>query len=187
AAEPNAMVAEGQPLAFIEEAEVAGDAATDEAEVNLDEIRPDLAEVLERRALTQDAARPDAVARRRKTGQRTARENIDAICDPGSFIEYGAFTLAAQRARRRVDDLMRSTPVDGLMLGIGSVNGELLDDARSRCMVLAYDYPVLAVTQGTMNHKKPDRMLTLAEEQRLPIIIFAEGGGGRPGDTDNRT
>lgn len=187
AAEPNAMVAEGQPLAFIEEAEVAGDAATDEAEVDLDEIRPDLAEVLERRALTQDAARPDAVARRRKTGQRTARENIDAICDPGSFIEYGAFTFAAQRARRSVDDLIRSTPADGLITGIGSVNGDLFDDARSRCMVLAYDYTVLAGTQGTMNHKKTDRMLTLAEEQRLPIIIFAEGGGGRPGDTDNRT
>ncbi|HCO64943.1 MAG TPA: carbamoyl-phosphate synthase large subunit, partial [Alcanivorax sp.] len=131
--------------------------------------------------------RPDAVAKRRKTGQRTARENVAAICDADSFIEYGGFTIAAQRARRSLDDLIQNTPADGLITGIGSVNGDLFGEDRSHCAVLAYDYTVLAGTQGTMNHKKTDRILEIAEQQKLPVIFFAEGGGGRPGDTDNAT
>ena len=51
-------------------------------------------------------------------------------------------------------------------------------------MVIAYDYTVLAGTQGHMNHKKIDRMLRLTEQWRLPLVFYAEGGGGRPGDTD---
>lgn len=181
------MVAQAQPLLFIEPSEVEEAALDDTAQLDLDAIRPDLAEVLARHALGLDEARPEAVARRRKTDQRTARENIAAICDPGSFIEYGALTFAAQRRRRSVDDLIRSTPADGLVTGIGAVNGELFDESKARCAVLAYDYTVLAGTQGTMNHKKTDRILQVAEDNRLPVIFFTEGGGGRPGDTDNAT
>jgi acetyl/propionyl-CoA carboxylase alpha subunit len=152
--------------------------------IDLDYIRSDLAELQERRALTTDAARPDAVAKRRKLGFRTARENIADLCDEGSFYEYGAFTVAAQRSRRSMDDLMRRTPADGLVMGIGHVNGEHFPDADSRCMVMAYDYTVLAGTQGHKNHEKKDRFFELAAQWRLPIIAFAEGGGGRPGDTD---
>ncbi len=177
-------VAPGQPLVFIEPAEVAAaDDATDAAH-DLDAIRPDLAAVLERHDLGLDHRRPEAVARRRKTGQRTTRENIDDLCDPGSFVEYGALAIAAQRQRRSLDDLIRNTPADGLVAGIGTVNASLFDEAQARCMVLAYDYTVLAGTQGFMNHKKTDRMLGLAEQWRLPLVLFAEGGGGRPGDTD---
>ncbi len=187
AAEPGTLVAEGQPLVFIEPAELdSADAAADE-DVDLDAIRPDLAESFERHALTLDAARPEAVAKRHKLGQRTARENVEAVCDPGSFIEYGALTFAAQRKRRSVADLMSSTPADGLVAGLGAVNGTAFDEEHARCAVLAYDYTVLAGTQGTMNHKKTDRVLSVAEEQQLPVIFFAEGGGGRPGDTDNAT
>ena len=186
-AEPGAMVSPSQPLLFIEPGE-PGQATEDEGgEIDLDAIRPDLAEVLERIALGQDAARPEAVARRHKAGQRTARENIAAICDPGSFIEYGALTFAAQRRRRSVEDLIRNTPADGLVAGIGLVNSDLFGENKARCAVLAYDYTVLAGTQGTMNHKKTDRLLQVAEEQALPVIFFTEGGGGRPGDTDNAT
>ena len=175
---------EGAPIIFLEPAEVDDRQATAAEAVDLDHLRPDLAEALERRNLGFDAQRPEAVARRRKTHMRTARENVDAIVDPGSFIEYGALAIAAQRRRRSLDDLTRNTPADGLITGIGAVNGDLFDEARARCMVLAYDYTVLAGTQGTMNHKKTDRMMVLAERERLPIIWFAEGGGGRPGDTD---
>ena len=51
-------------------------------------------------------------------------------------------------------------------------------------MVLSYDYTVLAGTQGTINHKKIDRMFDLANKWRIPLVLYAEGGGGRPGDTD---
>ncbi len=175
---------EGYPLAFIEEVEVEITETAGEVEVDLDYIRPDLAEVIERHALTLDAARPDAVARRRKTGQRTARENIADLCDSDTFVEYGSLVIAAQRQRRSLEDLVKNTPADGMIAGIGQVNGHLFDDSKARCVIMSYDYTVLAGTQGFKNHYKKDRMFELAEKWRLPVVFFAEGGGGRPGDTD---
>ena len=147
-------------------------------------LRPDLAEVIRRHAFGLDKNRPDAVAKRLKKNQRTARTNVEDLCDTDRFIEYGALAIAAQRGRRSEDDLISKTPADGLIAGIGSVNGSLFGDNKARCMVMAYDYTVLAGTQGYFNHKKMDRMLKLAHEQRLPLVFFAEGGGGRPGDVD---
>jgi acetyl/propionyl-CoA carboxylase alpha subunit/acetyl-CoA carboxylase beta subunit len=183
-AQPGAIVREGQPLVALMPDAVQQDATADSGDVDLDHIRPDLQAVIDRHAFGLDENRPDAVARRRKTGQCTARENIDALCDEDSFIEYGALAIAAQRQRRTVEDLIRSTPADGIVTGIGTVNGAHFPDQDARCMVLAYDYTVLAGTQGTFSHKKTDRMLTLAQQWQLPVVLFAEGGGGRPGDTD---
>ena len=181
---PGDAVFEGHPLAFIEESE-AGHAEVAVAEkLDLDRVRPDLAEALQRHALGLDAARPEAVARRRKTGQCTARENVAELCDPGSFVEYGPLVIAAQRRRRSVDDLIRNTPADGMLAGIGTVNRDLFDEPRARCVVMAYDYTVLAGTQGLQNHRKKDRLFEIARNSRLPVIFFTEGGGGRPGDTD---
>ena len=139
--------------------------------------RADLERLLKRQAFTLDAARPEAVSRRHAHGQRTARENIADLCDEGSFLEYGALAVAAQRKRRSEEDLIANTPADGMVTGIGSVNG-------MRTVVMAYDATVLAGTQGMRNHQKTDRLLGIALEQRLPVVLFAEGGGGRPGDTD---
>jgi len=177
-------VFEASPLLFIEQGPDEKDYAADREEVDLDRIRPDLAEVRERIGFGLDPQRPDAVARRRKTGQRTARENIEDLCDDDSFSEYGSVVIAAQRRRRSVDDLIRSTPADGLVAGVGTVNASLFGSEASRCVVLSYDYTVLAGTQGLQNHRKKDRMFELAEQWRTPLILFTEGGGGRPGDTD---
>ncbi len=147
-------------------------------------LRSDLAEVIKRHSFGLDISRPDAVAKRREKNQRTARANVEDLCDNGSFLEYGALTIAAQRGRRSIDDLISKTPGDGLIAGIGSVNGSLFSEEKTRCMVMAYDYTVLAGTQGFFNHKKMDRLLNLAHEQGLPLVLFAEGGGGRPGDVD---
>ena len=140
--------------------------------------------MLHRHEVGLDEARPDAVERRRKTGHRTARENVEDLCDPGTFIEYGPLVLAAQRRRRPLDDLIARTPADGLVSGIGTVNGDLFDDVDARCVIMSYDYTVLAGTQGQQNHRKKDRLFELAERLRLPVVFFTEGGGGRPGDTD---
>jgi acetyl-CoA carboxylase carboxyltransferase component len=150
-----------------------------------DPIRPDLAEVIERHSFLLDERRPEEVARRQEKNQRTARANVMDLLDNGRFIEYGALTIAAQRQRRSLDDLIRRTPADGLIAGIGTINGSLFAEDQSRCMVMAYDYTVMAGTQGHFNHKKMDRLLNLAYEQRLPLVLFAEGGGGRPGDVDS--
>jgi acetyl-CoA carboxylase carboxyltransferase component len=147
-------------------------------------IRPELAQLNERLAFGLDEQRPEAVERRHQKSQRTARENIADLCDKDSFIEYGALAVAAQRQRRSVEDLIAKTPADGLITGIGTVNGSLFGEQKARCLVMAYDYTVLAGTQGFFNHKKMDRMLKLAHAQSLPLIFFAEGGGGRPGDVD---
>ena len=174
----------GETILFLEPAEVAGDEAEAEAAVDLDHIRPDLAELIARHAITLDANRPASVSRRRKTNQRTARENIAQLVDEGSFVEYGSLAIAAQRRRRKVDDLIKNTPADGLIAGVATVNAEKFGAHDARCMVISYDYTVLAGTQGHMNHKKIDRMLGLAEQWRMPLVFYGEGGGGRPGDTD---
>ena len=134
--------------------------------------------------MTLDDKRPEAVARRRKTNQRTARQNLDDLVDPGSFVEYGAFAIASQRTRRTIEDLIERTPADGLITGIGRVNGSLFGPERSRVAVAHYDYTVLAGTQGKTNHHKKDRLFEIVEKQRIPLVFFTEGGGGRPGDVD---
>src|SRR6201991_1836431 len=147
----------------------------------------DHAELLRRRALTEDGARPDAVERRHTGNGRTARENIEDLVDAGSFVEYGRFVIAAQRFRRDLADLIARTPADGLVAGTARINGDLFGDERSACAVLSYDYTVLAGTQGALGHRKKDRLFELIERMRLPTVFFAEGGGGRPGDTDYPT
>jgi acetyl-CoA carboxylase carboxyltransferase component len=185
------QVAEGQALFRVEASrddEASGTTVDDAvaAVSGADELRPDLAEVLERRRRAQDdAARPVAVEKRHATGLRTARENVADLCDEGSFSEYGALTLAAQRARRSAEELIEKTPGDGIVTGVGTVNAALHGEDKTRTAVLAYDYTVLAGTQGIRNHRKTDRLLELAERHRLPVVLFAEGGGGRPGDTDS--
>ncbi|MCS3496687.1 acetyl/propionyl-CoA carboxylase alpha subunit/acetyl-CoA carboxylase carboxyltransferase component [Bradyrhizobium japonicum] len=174
----------GEPIMYLEPLDVAADASAAEADVDLDHIRPDLAELIARQANTLDANRPSSVERRRNTNQRTARENVAQLVDDGSFMEYGSLAIAAQRRRRKLDDLIKSTPADGLVMGVATVNADKFGAEGGRCIVVAYDYTVLAGTQGHMNHKKIDRMLTLAEDWRVPLVFYAEGGGGRPGDTD---
>jgi acetyl/propionyl-CoA carboxylase alpha subunit/acetyl-CoA carboxylase carboxyltransferase component len=173
-----------EAILFLEPAEIDGHDVTEEEDFDLDHVRPDLAELIARHAITLDENRPASVERRRKTNQRTARENIVQLVDAGSFVEYGSLAIAAQRRRRKVDDLIRNTPADGLISGVATVNAEKFGAEGARCMVISYDYTVLAGTQGHMNHKKIDRMLGLTEQWRLPLVFYAEGGGGRPGDTD---
>ena len=159
--------------------------ATGDSDAGDGDVRADLAEVLRRRALVTDAARPAVVEARHAAGRRTARENIEDLLDPGSFVEYGGLAIAAQRGRRSIDDLVRRTPADGLVAGTGRVNSDVMGHERSACAVLSYDYSVLAGTQGTMGHRKKDRLLEVIERLRLPTVFFTEGGGGRPGDTDH--
>ncbi len=146
--------------------------------------RPDLAEVQARRAALLDKSRPAAVDKMHRIGRRTARENLDDLVDPGSFEEYGGFMYAAQTTRRSRDDLIANTPADGIVGGLCRINGDLFDDDTSRCAVMSYDYTVLAGTQGFRGHQKKDRLLDIADRLALPVVLFAEGGGGRPGDTD---
>jgi acetyl-CoA carboxylase carboxyltransferase component len=171
-------VEEGQALVVL----AAGDAGAAQAgdapvAVDLDAEREDLRAVRERHALGLDAARAEAVAKRHASGARTARENLAELVDEGTFVEYGPLLFAAQERRRPREELIARTPADGLVAGVGDIEGE-------PCVVMSYDYTVLAGTQGMRGHLKKDRLLEIAERRRLPVVLLAEGGGGRPGDVD---
>ncbi len=142
-----------------------------------DTPRREVAALRARLEKTQDAARVQAVAKRHDKGFLTARENLAALVDPGSFVEYGQLTVAAQRRRRDYEELQTATAADGVITGTANIDGQ-------RCAVVINDYSVLAGTQGYFHHKKLDRMFELAEREGLPVVMYTEGGGGRPGDTD---
>jgi acetyl-CoA carboxylase carboxyltransferase component len=172
-------VEQGQRLALIAPttAESRAPVAMEPEQAAHDSARADLATVRARHAQTLDAARPEAVARRREQGRRTARENLDDLVDPDSFVEYGPLMFAAQERRRPREDLIARTPADGLVAGTATIDG-------APAIVMSYDYTVLAGTQGMRNHLKKDRLFEIAERRRIPVVLFAEGGGGRPGDVD---
>jgi len=105
---------------------------------------------------------------------------VNTVCDPDSFNEYGAFAVAAQRQRIDYETLKKSTPADAIITGVGRVNSV-------KTALVVNDYSVLAGTQGYFHHQKLDRILDIASRESLPVIMFTEGGGGRPGDTDVTT
>ena len=174
-------IRQGYPLVFIEDAEVAEVAATTVEVIDPDHIRSDLEELIHRHSYQQDENRPEAVARRRKWNHRTARENIADLCDADTFMEFGPLAHAAQWSGHDQEWLRINTPADGLICGIGTVNGGMFDDKDSRVLAISYDYSVLAGTQGGKGHYKQDRVYELAHRFKLPVVLFSEGGGGRPG------
>lgn len=178
------VVDEDDVLVLISEAQHSETFERATTTLDLDAKRSDLDEVRARHEIVLDDARPEAVAKRRKFDARTARENVADLCDRDSFIEYGPLAIAAQRRRRSLDDLIHATPADGMIAGFGTVNANEFGEDAARCAVLAYDYTVLAGTQGHNNHKKKDRLFELAKKWETPVVFFTEGGGGRPGDVD---
>ncbi|NNE53755.1 MAG: biotin carboxylase [Sulfitobacter sp.] len=162
----------GEPLLTLDPAKVEG-----VAEMAAETARPELTDFEARMALLKDSALPEATAKRHAKGLRTARENIADLFDVGSFTEYGALAIAAQRSRRDLAKLQTQTPGDGIICGTGTVGGRPV-------AAMAVDYRVLAGTQGYYHHKKMDRLIEVAGRDALPIVLFAEGGGGRPNDYD---
>ena len=181
---PGQVVGTGDPLLVFTRTGAGADGESIAAAVDLDRSRADLDEVAERHLLTLDEGRQAAVAKRHRQGRRTARENIADLVDAGSFVEYGALAIAAQRSRRSEEDLIANTPADGLVAGLATIGADRFGGAAAEAVVVSYDYTVLAGTQGMRNHAKTDRVFDLAVRKRLPVVLFAEGGGGRPGDTD---
>ena len=177
-------VYEEHPMFFVERAEVGGAIVEEKKAIDLDYIRPELQALFDRRAFGEDANRPAAVERRHSKNRRTVRENIEMLIDPGTWIEYGQLGIAGQRRKRSLEELIWKTPADGLVAGIGSVNGEHFGDDRNRVAFISYDDTVFAGTQGMVGHHKTDRMVDLAYELSLPVIFHAEGAGGRSGETD---
>jgi acetyl/propionyl-CoA carboxylase alpha subunit/acetyl-CoA carboxylase carboxyltransferase component len=181
---PGQVVGTGDPLLVFTRTAAGAGGESSSTTLDLDRSRADLDEVAHRHLLTLDEGREAAIAKRHARGRRTARENIADLVDPGSFVEYGALAIAAQRSRRSEEDLIANTPADGLVAGLATIGADRFGQAAAEAVVVSYDYTVLAGTQGMRNHAKTDRVFELAARKRLPVVLFAEGGGGRPGDTD---
>jgi len=180
--EKGSLLLQIEALAEVNTAESTKENQTHKHSVSL------LEELEKRKAYLLDEHRPKAVEKRKAKGQNTARKNIELLSDSGSFKEYGGLTYAAQTSRRTVQDLIENTPADGLITGTATINSDLFKDLKkTQCLIMAYDFTVLAGTQGTMNHLKMDRVLAMALDRNLPVILFGEGGGGRPGDVDVQT
>jgi len=175
-----AVVSKGDVLVEYHQVSSNSDITTSSSIESTEVIPIRLQELRDRKSYLPDGNRPKAQEKRRSKGQNTARENIERLVDTDSFREYGGLVVAAQRSRRSEADLIQNTPADGLITGIAKINGQ-------QCLIMAYDYTVLAGTQGTMNHMKMDRVIAVAKERQLPVVLFAEGGGGRPGDVDVQT
>ncbi len=184
--EPGQTLKQAQIILLIQTSDGAHDTQIQETAIDLEHIRDDLQEFFDRRAASLDESRPEAVAKRHARGHQTARENLAQICDSGTFVEYGQLALAAQ-SRRTLEDLIRNTSGDGILTGLGSVNGDTFSEDKARCAFAIGDYMVLAGTQGARHHRKLDRLFSLADDWNIPVVLFAEGGGGRPGDSDNLT
>lgn len=180
-------VKKGQELLFFQAKKIEDTAGPILEQIKETTTRPDLQALQDRKQFLEDEARPAAMAKRKGRGQVSARQNLQQLCDEGTFKEYGGLVVAAQRSRRSEEDLMQNTPADGLISGTASINRACFDGKLQPCLVMAYDFTVLAGTQGMFNHHKMDRMLGLAAKNKLPIVLFAEGGGGRPGDVDVQT
>lgn len=167
-------------LINVDEAATRDGVGADDADskVDLDSKPESLLELERVRAEMEDdsAIRAKATKRRRDRGYRTARENLAHLVDYGSFLEYGDFALAAQRTRLS-GDALSATRNDGVIVGWAKVNGR-------RTAICMYDYGVLAGTQGYFHHQKLDRMFSSVLENPAPLVLYAEGGGGRPGDVD---
>ena len=178
------VVYDAHPLAFIEPREVGERVEEAEDEVAIDHVRPSLQALFDRRKFLYDENRPAAVERRHSRNRRTVRENIEQLIDPDTWVEYGALALAGQSRKRSLEELIWKTPADGLVAGIGSVNGDLFEAGRARTVFISYDDTVFAGTQGGRGHDKTDRMMEICNELSLPLIFHCEGAGGRSGDTD---
>ena len=158
------------------------------------EAHVSLSQFIERQKKALDAGRQRAVDSRHSKGYRTARENVAALCDKDSFLEYGQMAVAAQRQRRDIEDLRENTAADGIITGLASINADLFNSDTTaaadgvsvdcRAAVVVNDYTVLAGSQGYFHHHKLDRILQIAEQEQLPVVMYTEGGGGRPGDVD---
>ncbi|PPJ52821.1 hypothetical protein CBER1_11298 [Cercospora berteroae] len=169
----------GEALIFIMPDE--GDAsanASDAIETEDPEVlRPELEELNERKAAVRYAGRKKDVEKRHANGYLTGRENLDLLIDENSFVEFGDLVVAAQKKRYSMSHLITRTSGDGIIVGWGTM------EAHPVAIVLG-DYLVLAGTQGHFHHEKLDRIFASVIAHPAPLVLYAEGGGGRPGDTD---
>ena len=128
--------------------------------MNDDDWRPVLDDLAERRRAAEAMGGPERLAKRRAAGRLDARARIDALVDPGSFVEIG----------RLVGDAL---PGDAFVCGIGEIDGR-------PAAVGAEDFTVAGGSIGKGGSAKRYRIAELAGQEGTPLVMLLEGAGHRP-------
>ena len=176
-------IQEGQLICKVVESSQSSN-VLDTQEPISDSVKNALDQLNQQLAASLDSGRKKSIDKRHAKGYRTARENLRQLCDEGSFVEYGQLAVAAQRDRMSSEKLKAETAADGVITGLATINTQQFGEQASQVAIIVNDYTVLAGTQGYFHHRKIDRMLDQAKRSYLPVVMYTEGGGGRPGDTD---
>ena len=104
------------------------------------------------------------VARQRALGRLNARERIDYLCDPGSFLEAGRFATGERPETRD------ETPADGKVCGYGRVDGR-------EAAIVSHDITVKSASSSPINVRKMAHMRRTAVANGMPLIMFNESSG----------
>ena len=126
-------------------------------------------ELTERKDKNRAMGGADKVARQRSLGKLTVRERMELLFDPGTFMETGLLGTHMSNSPQMQG---KSTPADGVVTGIGEIDG------RKTC-VIAYDFTVMAGSMGMVGELKAGRIRELALRERIPIVWLIDSAGAR--------
>src|ERR687889_1206941 len=123
----------------------------------------------ERRARAREGGGQEKVARQHEQDKLTARERLELLIDPGTFVELGIHGRPhfSQRAMEG-----KEAPADGVVTGYGKVDGRLV-------AVAAYDFTVMAGAMGMTGELKVARLRELALTKRIPMVWLLDSAGAR--------
>lgn len=133
----------------------------------------ELEQMQEKRRRALGMGGPERVQRQHELDKLTARERIDRLLDPGSFLELGM--LATQQSTRAQME-GRYTAADGLIVGYGRIDGR-------EVMVGVEDFTVMGGSEGRVGGLKRERMLDIALQRKLPVVWLLDGVGARAGES----
>ncbi len=139
------------------------------ADDELHDWKPLLSELADKRERAYGMGGPDQIERQRGLGKWTVRERIEALVDPGSFVEYG---LLADSMDPVLAEQRGYLAADGMVSGIGEIDGR-------RVAICAYDFTVMAGSMGSIGEEKTARMRLMALRQRIPIVWLLDSAGAR--------
>ena len=128
-----------------------------------------IARVEELREQSQRAGTPRAVERQRERGKLLARERVELLLDPGSFVELDAFV----QHRSPNFNMMENRPLgDGVVTGHGTIEGR-------RVFVFSQDFTVFGGSLGEAFAEKIVKVMDMALRYRCPLIGINDSGGAR--------
>jgi len=126
-----------------------------------------LAEYEARRAKARAMGGPEKLARRKKSGALNARERLELLFDPGTFLESGLFGASGVYPAEADE-----TPTDGKISGYGRIGG------RDVAAVIN-DFTVKGASTSATNSKKVAHMKRTATERGMPFVVVGESTGAR--------